>query len=166
MGCLGHAVGLEDGGVEAGLHAFENGGSQGCAAGADEPERAPGSVVAVGAGEEDLVHGWDARVPGGGLLKGHGPEVAGAESAWDDGRASAGEGGEKDADETVDVEEGHYHQGLVLLREAVGSHDVIEGRCEVGMAEGDALGSAGSAAGVEEERYVVGGGAFRLTLAL
>ena len=112
------------------------------------------------------MHGRDARVPGGGLLQGHGPEVAGAETAWDDGRASAGEGGEKDADETVDVEEGHYHQGPVLFREAVGAHDVIEGRCEVSVAEGDALGSAGSPAGVEEEGYVVGGGAFGLALAL
>ena len=67
--------------------------------------------------------------------------------------------------ETVDVEEGHYHQGPVLFREAVGAHDVVKGRCEVGVAEGDALGSAGSPAGVEEEGYVVGGGAFGLALA-
>ena len=61
---------------------------------------------------------------------------------------------------------GHDHQGPVLFREAVGAHDVVEGRCEVSVAEGDALGSAGSAAGVEEEGYVVGGGAFWLALAL
>ena len=116
VGGLGHAVGLDHGGAERLLDALEDDGRKGGGGGADEAQARPGErlCVAPGAGENELVHGGDSRVPGG--LEGIEPveEAEGVEVAGAGDGAACGEGSQQSGDEPVDMEEGHHQQAAVV----------------------------------------------------
>jgi len=54
----------------------------------------------------------------------------------------------------VDVEQGHHYQGSVGGGQLVRGDDVLYGRSQVLLSEGDALGAARGAGCVQEKRFV------------
>lgn len=125
VGCFGHCVGFEDGGVEGGFKRVEGGWGERGGAGADEADS--GEWGGKGGFEEDLVDGGDGGVPVGFVGDEVFPELGGGEFGGDDDGAAGEKGGEEAGLETVDVEEGHDEVGSVVGGELVGVYDVVCG---------------------------------------
>ncbi len=56
------------------------------------------------------------------------------------------------------VEQGHHKQRNICRGKLIGGNDVGYAGCQVAMTQGDPLGAAGGAAGVQKERDVRGAG--------
>ncbi len=84
------------------------------------------------------------------------PEAHRVEAHRHDHGPAGGEGGERAADQAVDVEEGHHAERGVERREPVGRDDVAGRADQVAVPERGALRPAGRPAAVQHERHVVG----------
>ena len=155
---LRHTVGLDHRHAEGRLHMLHGGRGEGRAARADEAQapRIRGGAPAPGPGQQRLKHRGHSGEPRGLILVYEGPEAHRVEAGRCDHGASRTESREGRRHQPVYVEQWHYAEGYVPVGEVVGLDDVLDGCGEVPVRQRHTLGAAGSPAGMQHERHVVG----------
>ena len=155
---LGHAVGLEHRRAECRLEIVHDLRRQRRAARPDEPELggAGGRRRArLDARQQQLMDGRHRRVPGRAEFLGGGPERQRVELARHDDRAARRQGGQRRGDQAVHVKQRHHAQRDVARAESVAARDVAGRDRQVGVRQRHALGPAGAAARMQNQRDIV-----------
>ena len=161
VGSFRHPVGFDQGHAEQFLHLVHDLRRHRRAGRADEAQGSGLMFVAVGARQQKLVHGGHSRIPGHAIFVHGAPEGQRAEFGGDHHRPARNQHRQRRCHQPVNVEHRHDAQGHIVGSERVGVGDVGGGDGQVGVLQRHPLGTSGAAAGVQDQRHLLGRGRFR-----